>query len=321
MSYNQLAERERYQIEILLKTGKSKREIAAVLGCSPSTIYREVSRNSQRGSYCGFEAQQQLKRRKQCAARPWKMTTEFAARIEILIREDWSPEQISGYLRVVEGVLISHERIYRHVWQDRAYGGDLYISLRRGGKRYRRHRGNGASKSRIPNRIGIELRPEIVDERARVGDWEVDTIIGTRRGAALVTLVERKSRYTLTGKVERRYADLVRETIISLLAEHEGKLYTMTADNGPEFSEHERVSESLKMGFYFARPHSPWERGSNENTNGLIRQYLPKGTSLDDLTEWDLEWIMDRLNHRPRKCLGYRTPHEVFYNEAVREAA
>lgn len=321
MSYNQLAESQRYQIDVLMRIGKSQRETARILRVSSSTISRELKRNGRDGDYCPVSAQQASDRRRRKAAKARKLTPTVTASIERLLRRDWSPELISGRLRSEVGIRISHQCIYDHVWKDYRSGGDLFLYLRRCGKPPRRHAGNGASKSKIPNRVGIETRPEIVDERARIGDWEVDTVIGRQGGAALVTLVERKSRFTLIGRVERRYADLVRDSIIGLLEDHRGKLCTITADNGTEFVEHERVSQSLGLDFYFAHAYSAWERGSNEQTNGLIRQYLPKGMSLDDVTEGELEWIMDRLNHRPRKCLDFLTPYEVFYDKAVREAA
>jgi len=321
MNYTQLAEGQRYQIDALRKTGKSQRAIARLLGVSSSTISRELRRNSVDGCYIAPIAQTTSDERRRYAAKARKMTPELVTRIEELLRLDWSPELISGWLREEAGIRISHERIYQHIWEDRTIGGDLYLHLRRCGKPYRRRGRNGGTRSRIPNRIGIEQRPEIVDERARIGDWEVDTVIGSRSGAALVTLVDRRSRFTLIGKVGRRFADLVRDSIIRLLGPHRGKLMTVTADNGTEFVEHGRISETLDLDFYFARPYSAWERGTNEQTNGLIRQYLPKGMSMDDVTEEELDWIMDRLNHRPRKCLRFRTPYEIFHQEAAEEAA
>ncbi len=321
MSYTQLAQGQRYQIDVLMRTCKSQREVARVMGLSSSTISRELRRNRQGDGYCPIAAQEASDHRRRHAAKARKMTSLWVARIERLLRLDWSPELISGRLKAEEGFQISHQCIYNHVWKDWQRGGDLFLYLRRCGKPYRRHPGQGASRSKIPHRVGIEARPEIVDDRARIGDWEVDTVIGRQGGAALVTLVERKSRFTLIGKVQRRYADLVRDSIIELLGDHRGKLCTITADNGTEFVEHERVSEKLKLDFYFAHAYSAWERGSNEQVNGLIRQYLPKGLDLDDVSEAELEWIMNRLNHRPRKCLDFQTPYEVFYDKVVKEAA
>lgn len=316
MSYTQLAEGQRYQIDILLQTGKSQRAIARTLGVSSSTIYREVRRNSQVDGYCAIQAQRISDRRRSSAVKARRITPDLIRKIEDLLRLDWTPEIIAGHLRREGGPGVSHEWIYQHIWRNRAEGGELFWYLPRRGKRYRRSRAN---RSLIPNRIGIEQRPEIVDSRIRLGDWEADTVLGSRRGAALVTLVERKSRFTLIGKVERKYADLTRQTIIKLLGRHRDKLHTLTGDNGSEFSEHERVSKALGLDFYFAHPYSAWERGTNEQTNGLIRRYLPKGMSFDDLSERDVKWVMDRLNHRPRKCLRYRTPHEVFYEMTAEE--
>ena len=314
MSYFQLAENQRYQIDVLLQTGKSQRAIARTLGVRSSTISREVRRNSRADGYCAWHAQRTSDQRRSSAPKAHKITPNTIKRIEALVRQDWPPEIVAGYLRWIVGISVSHEWIYQHIWRDRAEGGDLFWYLPRRGKRYRRSR---AGRSLIPNRIGIEQRPEIVDDRSRLGDWEVDTVLGSRRGAALVTIVERKSRFMLIGKVERKYADLTRQTIIRLLGRHRGKLHTLTADNGGEFVEHERVSKALGLDFYFAHPYSAWERGTNEQSNGLIRRYLPKGMSFNHVTEKDLEWIVDRLNNRPRKCLRYRTPHEVFYEKTA----
>ncbi len=316
MSYTQLAEGQRYQIDILLQTGKSQRLIARTLDVSSSTISREVRRNSRVDGYCAIRAQRISDRRRSSATKACKITPDLITRIEDLLRLDWTPEIISGHLRRQGGPAVSHEWIYQHIWRNRAEGGKLFWYLPRRGKRYRRSR---ASRSLIPNRIGIEQRPEIVDSRTRLGDWEADTVLGRRRSAALVTLVDRKSRFILIGKVERKYADLTRQTIVKLLERHHGKLNTLTADNGGEFVEHERVSKALGLDFYFAHPYSAWERGTNEQANGLIRRYLPKGTSFDDLSVREVKWIMDRLNHRPRKCLRYRTPHEVFYEMTAEE--
>jgi IS30 family transposase len=314
MSYSQLAEGQRYQIAVLLEMGKSVRRTAQLIGVHPSTVSRELRRNGHGRNYCPLQAQARSEQRRREAPKARRMTPALVADIEALLREEWSPEQIAGWLRVTWGFRISHERIYQHVWEDRANGGDLYRYLRRGGKRYRRHWGKG-SASRIPHRVGIEARPAVVAQRSRLGDWEGDTLLGGRRGAAVVTLVERKSRYTLLGKVGRRFADHVRDAILGLLRPHRGKRHTLTLDNGSEFVEHERLSKALGLGVFFAGPYRAWERGTNENTNGLLRQYLPKGMDFEGVSEAALAWIMDRLNHRPRKCLGFRTPHEVFYAE------
>lgn len=227
---------------------------------------------------------------------------------------EWSPEQISNYLYLELGFSVSAETIYQFILSDKASGGNLYQHLRQSRKIRRKRYGSGYNThGHLKNRTSIDERPSIVDEKSRVGDWEIDTIVGKRHKGALVSIVERKSRFTLIGKVDRREADKIGDVVLNLLLPFKKYVYTITGDNGKEFSCHETLSEFLKSAFYFAHPYSSWERGLNENTNGLIRQYVPKGSDLSPLTNSDLELIMNRLNRRPRKCLGYKTPEEIFF--------
>jgi IS30 family transposase len=236
--------------------------------------------------------------------------------IETKLRLDWSPEQVSGWLSRHQAIQVSHEWIYQYILVDKQAGGDLYRHLRCQKKRRKRY-GSYDRRGKLPNRVSIEERPAIVEKRLRIGDWEVDTLTGKRHCQAIVTLTERKSRFALLRKVDRRTADQVGEAGIELLHPVTDRLHTLTADNGKEFAEHERVAQELQADFFFAHPYAAWERGANENMNGLIRQYIPKNSDPDAITNADLIWIMTRLNHRPRKCLDFLSPFEVFFDQSV----
>jgi IS30 family transposase len=234
-------------------------------------------------------------------------------RVETLIRRDWSPEQISGRLRKEQGRTVSHERIYLYIYQDKREGGDLHTHLRCQKQRRKRYGGQDR-RGRIPGRVGIEQRPAIVDRKTRIGDWEGDTIVGKGHRGVVASLVERKTRFTVLADSKTKQAGQVRQGIERALMPHKGHVYTITYDNGLEFAEHQAMAETLQADIYFAHPYASWERGLNENTNGLIRQYLPKSRPLDNVTGKELENIMDKLNHRPRKSLGFKTPYELFFN-------
>ncbi len=236
--------------------------------------------------------------------------------IEAKLRLDWSPEQISGWLFRNQAFRVSHELIYQYILADKLTGGDLYRHLRCQ-RRRRKHDGSYDRRGKIPNRVSIEKRPDIVEQRQRFGDWEVDTIVGKGHQQAIVTLIERKSRFAMLRKVERRTADQVGNALIDLLQPIADRLHTITADNGKEFAEHENVMKELKADFFFAYPYTTWERGTNENMNGLVRQYIPKKRNLAAFKETEVELIMHRLNNRPRKCLDFMSPFEVFFNQSI----
>jgi len=226
------------------------------------------------------------------------------------LREDWSPEQISNH------AAISIETVYQRVYADKRAGGLLWRRLRcqkLRRKRYGKHDRRGI----IPNRQSIDDRPAIVEERSRIGDWEADTIIGKNHKQAIVSLVERKSGYTLIRKVKRKTAREVRKAAVSLLKPYRDKVHTLTSDNGKEFSEHEQIAKALDADFYFANPYASWERGTNENTNGLIRQYFPKNRDFTTITQQEINHAMKRLNNRPRKRLGFLTPAQVFFKSGI----
>ncbi len=312
--YYQLTREQRYQISALKETGLTQKEIAAQLGRSPATISREIRRNTNGGKYDPEMAEKLCRKRRQEAGKAMKITEEMWAEIEDLLRQEWSPEQISGRLSERDGTGVSHEWIYRYVALDRRLGGDLYTHLRHGFKRRKRY-GKRDLRGHIRGRVSIEERPAVVDERARIGDWELDTIHGSPRGGNLVSAVERRSGLTRLGKVANRQAAEVRTITTRCLAEVSDRVLTMTSDNGKEFADHQGISKDLGADFYFAHPYASWERGLNENTNGLVRQYFPKGTDFLEIEPWEIQWVEDRINNRPRKRLGYATPNEVFFGE------
>jgi len=312
MNYTQLTQDQRYQIAILKKAGHIQSDIADMIGVHKSTISRELAHNTGLRGYRAKQAHRLAMVRRQEKARP-SITGQDWLRIEALLRQEWSPEEIGERLRLEGRRAVSHEWIYQHVYADKKNGGDLYTFLRCQKQRKKRY-GSNNRRGKIPNRIGIEQRPAIVDRKGRIGDWEGDTIIGKGHKGAIVSLVERKSIYTLLGKVERKKADLVADMEIRLLSPLRDRVHTITKDNGLEFSGHQKVARKLKADIFFAHPYSSWERGLNENTNGLVRQYIPKSRKFDTVTDEEIDFIMHRLNHRPRKTLGYRTPYEGFFN-------
>ena len=229
------------------------------------------------------------------------------------LRDEWSPEQIADWLRRREGVRLSHEWIYQYLYRDKVAGGDLYRYLRCQKKRKKRY-GSYQRRGQLVNPVSIEQRPAVVDRKARIGDWEVDTVVGKGHRQALVTLTERKSMYTLIAHVKHRTATAVRRAIVRLLGCLKHKVHTITSDNGREFAEHQAIARELQARFYFAHPNAAWERGLNENINGLIRQYFPKGMDFSTITTKQVNRVMRKLNNRPRKTLDSKTPHEVFFN-------
>ena len=313
-TYTQLTQEQRYQICALKKAGHKQMEIANVVGIHKSTISRELRRNQGQRGYRpkqaqGFAIERQQRTRSRIQPQTWELIAEK-------LRTDWSPEQISGWMRRNEHEPVSHEWIYQYVLSDKRAGGDLHTHLRCQKKRRKRY-GSYDRRGILPNRTSIDERPEIVDRRERLGDWEVDTIIGKGQRQAIVTLTERKSRLALLGKVERRTADRVTQAILKMLEPVTEAAHTMTADNGKEFAQHETVAAELDLDFYFAHPYASWERGANENMNGLVRQYLPKESDFTNVSDKELETIMHKLNHRPRKCLDFRSPFQVFFQQPV----
>lgn len=324
MSYKQLDFRKRCQIYGLWKAGYNQTEIAKEIDVHKSTISREFKRNTQLmrtqwgcWQYKTHYAQTYADERHKNKPKHIKLTKTVERFIDEKLQIEWSPEQISGYAKRHNLFFVSHECIYQYILKDKRKGGHLYKHLRHQSKKYRKRYGSPKRQGAIKNRRFIDTRPAIVDEKRRLGDWEIDTIIGKNHKQAVVTLVERVSKKTILSKVNAKKADLVSSSIISSLKPIANNVLTITADNGSEFAYHEKISQELETEFYFAHPYSSWERGLNENTNGLIRQYLKKGCDFSPVTADDLELIMNRLNNRPRKSLGFATPTEVFYSNSV----
>jgi IS30 family transposase len=312
--YKQLTLEQRYGIYSLLETGHTQSEMARVIGVHRSTISRELKRNKGvRGYRCPQAHRKALARRK--GKVHIRIDTMIWELIDYLIREDWSPEQISGRLKLQMNFAVSHEWIYQHILEDKKQGGNLYIHLRCRKKRKKRY-GSREYRGQIPNMKSIEARPAIVDRRERLGDWEVDTIIGKGKKQAIVSLVERKSRLSLIYKVVHKTKDQVTEAICKLLLPIKDDVHTLTSDHGKEFAGHEAIAEKLMAKFYFAHPYASYERGLNENMNGLIRQYFPKDRDFATIIPQEIISAMNKLNYRPRKCLGYKTPIEVFFGES-----
>lgn len=241
-----------------------------------------------------------------------KMTRDVKEQIGSLIRQEWSPEQIAGRLNLEGEVSLHHETIYQYILADKRAGGSLFKHLRHQNKTYRKRYGYPRNRSGIPNRIDIDNRPEVANQRGRIGDWEADTIIGKNHKGAIVTLDERKSKIRVAAALKGKKSRLVTEAIINLLHPLQAFVETITFDNGKEFTGHELIAEQLCCNTYFAKPYHSWERGQNENANGLLRQYFPKSMELTDVENGGVIDAVNKLNDRPRKCLKFKTPYEVF---------
>lgn len=315
MSYRQITYAERYTLGLLRQRGLSAAAIARVLGRHRSTVIREVRRNRTRhdGSYRPQLAEWYTRGRRRRSRRNTQFTAVDWARVEGLVRADWSPEQIAGWLRRQRLLQISHETIYRRIWADKQAGGTLYRHLRGARKQKRKRYGAYDSRGRLAGKRPIATRPPGAEHRSRFGHWEGDTMLGAgQAGPCVVTLVERKSGYVAIGKLPRRTAPFVNRRLRQLIQRQPRPVRTLTVDNGTEFHSYATLEELVPTRFYFATPHHSWERGTNENTNGLLRQYLPKGESMAHLSQHDCNRIAAKLNRRPRKRLGYRTPEECY---------
>jgi len=310
MCYTHLSLEERHYIEFELKKGIKVKEISTSLGRSSSTIYREIDRNTGLRGYRHKQANSFALERHKVKNKDIKMTDELKQEIAQYLESDWSPEQISGYLKKEGKVSVHHETIYQYILADKKSGGKLFMHLRHQSKTYRKRYGNARSRNGIPNRVDIDQRPAIVNGRQRVGDWEGDTIIGKAHKGAIVTIDERVSKLRLAFPLAAKKAQDVTDAIKKLLKPIKEYVHTITFDNGKEFASHEQIAKSLKCNTYFAKPYHSWERGQNENANGLLRQYFPKSMELVDVCVKKVFQAVHKLNSRPRKCLGYRTPYE-----------
>jgi transposase, IS30 family len=315
MKYRQITSGERYAIAALRRQGCTQAEIARHLSRAPSTISREVRRNhcTRDNSYRAFKADSRAVARRRRSRRNSRFTPEDWAIVEPYLRLDWSPEQVSGFLRVESIMRISHETIYVHVWRERMAGGTLWTHLRQARKKKRKRYRGRDGRGRLAGKRHISERPGEVETRAEVGHWEIDTIKGDSQARhSAVTIVERATGYLVMGKLARHTAAEATARCVELIGRDRAGFATITADNGTEFHSYRDIEAATGVDFYFATPHHSWERGTNENTNGLVRQYLPKRTSMAHITQADCDAIASRLNSRPRKRLGYKTPEECY---------
>ena len=323
MSYAHLTENDRYVISYLVLAGYSLREIGRRIGKNHTTISREIKRNRPANRddddvyWYEISHPMAINRRQQARHRLRQNHKKLIEYVEAKVRLGWPPEAITARLALEypddQQMRVSHESIYRWIFRDAKQGGDLYKHLRRRHKKRRKQTRYGSGRRFLPDRISIAERPSIVDQRSRFGDWEGDTLEGAKGSGGLATHVERKSRYLLAVKLADKKAATMGQQTTKAFRKVPRKLrHTLTVDNGREFSSFKEIESNTKLTVYFADPYSPWQRGTNENTNGLLRQYFPKGTNLKTVTEKEIAFVVHKLNNRPRKCLNYQTPHEVF---------
>jgi transposase, IS30 family len=314
MTYKHLSQAERYQIHALMKAGHDQSQIAKLLDRHKSTISRELSRNTGSRGYrpkqaCEMSADRAQHSRNAPTVEPWVREAACA-----LLCIQWSPEQIASQLP------ISHETVYQYVYADKAQGGTLWKNLRCQKQKRKRYASGRDRRGQIPNRRPLSERPLHIEARRQVGHWECDTVIGASHKGAVVTLVERKSGYAVMAKVEKKTSELVSSAIVDKLQPLAARVKTLTFDNGKEFAGHAHIDQQLQSTAYFARPFASWERGSNENLNGLLRQYVPKKRAMSTVSDEEIRMIQNRLNNRPRKRLGFKTPAEVFHQSLKRVA-
>jgi IS30 family transposase len=314
MTYKHLSQAERYQIHALMKAGHDQSQIAKLLDRHKSTISRELSRNTGSRGYrpkqaCEMSADRAQNSRNAPTVEPWVREAACA-----LLCIQWSPEQIASQLP------ISHETVYQHVYADKAQGGTLWKHLRCQKQKRKRYASGRDRRGQIPNRRPLSERPLHIEARRQVGHWECDTVIGASHKGAVVTMVERKSGYAVMAKVSNKTSAAVGSAIVGELQPLAARVKTLTFDNGKEFAGHAHIDEKLQSTAYFARPFASWERGSNENLNGLLRQYIPKKRSMSTVSDEEIRMIQNRLNNRPRKRLGFKTPAEVFHQSLKRVA-
>lgn len=314
MTYKHLSHIERYQIQAFMKAGQNQSQIAHHLGRHKSTISREVRRNAGQRGYRPKQACELAAQRAQGSRNAKCVEPDVLAQAAFYLAMQWSPEQIAGKLA------LSHETVYQHVYADKVAGGKLWQHLRCQKKRRKRYASGRDRRGQIVGRRPIGERPAHVEERKQVGHWEGDTVIGANHKGAIVTMVERKSGYAVMARVSNKTSELVAAAIVSQLKPVAARVKTLTFDNGKEFAQHADIDQQLASTTYFADPFASWQRGSNENFNGLLRQYIPKKRLMSSVSDEELKMIQDRLNHRPRKRLGFKTPFDVFHQSLSRVA-
>jgi len=310
----QITLEQRYEIAALHSLGSTQEYIASIVGVHKSSIGRELRRNAdgRSGEYKAKLAERKCRDRHRYKPKKIALTAQIIEIVERLIREDLSPEQVVGHCKKKGIFCVSVESIYLHIWKDKKNQGNLYKHLRRKGRRYKKRGALNTGRGQIADRVGIEKRPPIVEEKSRFGDLEADTIVGKDHKGAIVTINDRASGMLRMKKTTTREATEISAAINELLEEWIPYINTITSDNGKEFAEHKKIAEACQIDFYFANPYSPWERGANENLNGLVRQYFPKKTDFSTITDQQVENIEKKLNNRPRKRFNFETPLEVM---------
>lgn len=317
-NYNHISSYQRIELATLHRNGYSVSNISKQLKLHRSTVYRELKRNSRpRGSYEAYYANNLSEIRKERFAKNRKFTSQMMGLInQKLENQQWSPEQINGYCIQNNIPMVSHERIYQYVYQDKENGGKLFEHLRTGKKKHKKRYGKHKNpKVIIKNKVSIDERPEIINNKERYGDWEIDTIIGKNHKGAIVTVVERKSSFILIRKLKGKNASELAKETIRLMVPYKDLVHSITSDNGLEFANHEYIAQKLNAEFYFAHPYSSWERGLSEYSNKLIRQYVPKKSSFNEFSIDYLNHVNIKLNNRPRKILNFDSPLYVFIRE------
>ena len=314
---------QRYTIEVMCKEGYKKSAIAQAINKHKSVVGRELQRNCDKrsGLYHHDLAQRKYDKRQQDKRKYIRFTPSVQKDVETLLKEDYSPEQVVGTLKEKGKPTVSTERIYQHIWADKKKKGGLHLHLRNQGRRYRKRGNKKDNRGIIKDRISIEQRPEIVEERNRFGDLEVDLIIGKNHNQAMLTINDRASGMLKIRKVASKEAKVVSKAIVEELTDWIPYIKTITADNGKEFADHKFVSEQLGIDYYFARPYHSWERGSNENLNGLVRQYFKKSSDFEFITQEQVKAVENKLNNRPRKRFNYGNPifvmEKLLFNQEV----
>ena len=323
VAMSHLTREQRYTISEMLQSGYNQSEVARTIGKNRSVVCREIKRNADRrsGIYRFDLANRKAEHRKRNKAKHIRFTTEIKSSVNQLLEQDYSPEQIVGTLKKQGNAYVSHERIYQYIWNDKACGGQLHNYLRNQGRKYKKRGNYKDNRGIIKGRIDIDKRPSIVEKRERFGDLEVDLIIGKNHNQAIVTINDRASGMLKMSKVESKEATKVAEVIVRELEEWKPYIKTITADNGKEFAAHRYVAEKLNIEYYFAKPYHSWQRGSNENLNGLIRQYFKKSSDFESLTNEKIKEIEKKLNERPRKRHQYENPifvmDKLLFNDNV----
>lgn len=314
-----LTSEQRYTISVMLQNGAKQNEIAITIDKDKSVISRELHRNCDKRSdkYDYDLAERKTKKRLREKPKKIRFTQEIKSEVISLLSEKFSPEQIAGRLKLLGKACVSHETIYKYIWQDKKQKGTLHTNLRHRGRAYAKRGAAKGKRGLLKNRVDISERPAIVEEKTRFGDLEIDTVIGQNHKGALLTINDRASSLVWIKKLSSKEAEPLTNSTIEALMPFKDLLHTITSDNGKEFANHEIIAEKLNIQMYFAKPYHSWERGANENTNGLIRQYFKKGSSFESITDQDVAHVQEKLNNRPRKRLGFLTPNEFFFNNFV----